>query len=85
MKGQQLLFEAFFDIIIDIVEHESKSTFQFQNIIISKPCQSLGPFSSTPEGDRHVRSLSFSRKFNSQQLLSEAFFDIIGILRSIEA
>ncbi len=36
------------------------------------------------KGDEHVCSLSFGRKFNSQQLLSEMFFDIIGILHSIE-
>ncbi len=29
---------------------------------------------STPGGNRHMRSLNFCRKFNSRQLLFEAFF-----------
>ncbi len=35
------------------------------------------------EEDRHTRPLIFFRKFNFEQLLFEAFFDIIGNFGSV--
>ncbi len=64
---QQLLFEAFFDIIGNFVSVEpwNESTFLFQYIKIFETMQSLKPPSSTPEGDRHVCSRSFFFLFKS--------------------
>ncbi len=86
-KSQQLLFEAFFNIIgiFSSTDSLSESTFPFQYIVIFETWQSLEPDSSIPRGDKRVRRLSFCRKFNSQQLLFDAFFDIIRIFGSIQS
>ncbi len=58
---EQLLFEAFFDIVgsFGSVEPRSESTFPFQYIIMFRKWQSLKPPSSTLEGDIHMRLLTF--------------------------
>ncbi len=76
-----------FYIIIDILcstESLSQSIFLFQYIIIFQTWQSFKLLSSTPGGDKHVRQRIFCRKWNSQQLLFQDFFHIIGISGSVE-
>ncbi len=46
--------------------------------------KSLEPPSSTRGGDRHMRSGLFYTKFNSEQLLFEAFFDVMRIFGCVE-
>ncbi len=43
----------------------------------------FGASSSTPAGDRHMHPVTFCTKFNSKQLLFEAFFDIMRIFGSV--
>ncbi len=58
---QQLLFEVFLNItsVLDSVEVQSESIFTFLYIIIVQWWKSLEAPSSTPGGDRHMRSLAF--------------------------
>ncbi len=56
---------------------------QFQDNIIFETYQFIKSPSSTPGRDWHVRPLTFCKKFNSQQLLFEQFFDIIGNFGSL--
>ncbi len=48
-------------------------------------CQMLGGPSSAPGGEKDTwPSCFFGRKFNFEQLLIEAFFDIIGTFGSVQ-
>ncbi len=80
------MFESLFDIIhiFGGIEPYSESTSPFQYIIIFQTYQSLELPGSTPGGDRHMRPLTFCRKFHSQRLLFEAFLDIIGIFGNVD-
>ncbi len=55
-----------------------------QRIIIFQRWQSFEPPSSTPAGDRRMRTATFCTKFNSAQFLFEQFFYIIGNFGSIQ-
>ncbi len=60
-NAQQLLFEAFSHImrIFGSIEPQTESTFPFQYNIIFKTYQSLESLSSTLDGGRHTRPLTF--------------------------
>ncbi len=83
-NSEQLLFEAFFDVlrIVGITEPQSESNFPFLYIIRFQMYSSLEPSSSTL-GEICIRRL-FCTKFNSDQLLFEAFSDVMRIFGSIE-
>ncbi len=49
-----------------------------------KQLQSLKPPSSTPGQDKNLRPPHFCKKFNSEQLSFESFFDTIGIFGSVQ-
>ncbi len=63
------------------VRLQSESTFQFRKI---QTWQSLQPLALFLVEIRDMRLPSFCRKFNFQQVLFEAFFDIINIFGSVE-
>ncbi len=54
-----------------------------QYIIIFQRWQFFEPPSSIPAGDRHVRPITFCKKFNSEQFSFEQFFYIIGNFSTI--
>ncbi len=60
-NSEQLLFEAFFNIICIIccVQPQSESTSSFQYVVRYEQWKSLESPSSTPGGDRDMRSLRF--------------------------
>ncbi len=82
----QFLFKAMFNIICIFgrVEPSNESTISFQYIIIFQKLQSLEPLAPLPGEIEICVHWVFLRKLNSQQLLFEAFFDIISIFGSIE-
>ncbi len=61
---QELLFEAFSDIINNFgnIEPKTESTFPFQYILLLQRWQSFKAHSSIPEEDVHVRPLAFLYK-----------------------
>ncbi len=52
-------------------------------LFYSSTCQMLDTPSSTSGGDKDTHPRIFCRKFHFEQLLIEAFFDIIGTFGSI--
>ncbi len=60
-NSKQLLFEQFFYIIGNFgnLQHKNESTFPFHYNMIFERYLSFKPPSSTPEGDRNVRLLTF--------------------------
>ncbi len=86
-NSQELLLQSFFFIIIHIlggIESRSLFIFLFHYIIIFHRFQSFELLTSILGGDRYVHRQVFYRKWNSQQLLLQAFIHIIGIFGSIE-
>ncbi len=84
-NAHYLLFEAFFDImrIFGCVPPESESTFPFQyNIIFENINLSSHVAPLLREIDMGAHWL-FCTKFNAQQLLFEAFLDIMHIFGSV--
>ncbi len=68
-------------------DNNSESNFLFQNIRIFKTYQSFEPpwsVSVVWGGDRHMSLRTFHIKFNSEQLLFEAFFHVMRIFGSVE-
>ncbi len=79
--------KAFFDVmrIFGSMEPQTVSTFPSFYIIILQIWESFEPPSSTLRGDRHMRSRTFFvRKFNFEQLLFKAFFDLTRIFGSVK-
>ncbi len=59
---------------------EKEATLWFETFQMSRK-----PPSSTPGGDRHICAQRlFCRECNSEQLLFEAFFDIVGNFGRVE-
>ncbi len=83
---QKLLFKAFLDTMCIFWQRSALTwiNFPFQFNIIFETYQSFDPHSFNPGGDRHVRPLLFCMEFNSQQLLFEQIFDIVGNIGSIQ-
>ncbi len=75
-NSQQLLFDTMGNF--DSVEPPSESTFPVQYIITFQRWQSFEVPSSTLGEIEVCDHWLFCTKFNSQQLLFEQFFDIIG-------
>ncbi len=86
-NSQQLLFEPLFNISGNFgsLQPKNEFTFPFQYNIIFETYQSFDPPSSTPSRDRDLCPVIFCTKFNSQQLLFEQFFDIIGNICSVQS
>ncbi len=57
-------------------EHQSLASLKYYNVL---KLVIFGAPSSTPGGDRHMRSVNFCMKLNSEQLLFEDSFDIMQI------
>ncbi len=79
---QELLFEAFFDImrIFNNVQLESESTFPPLCNIIFETYQFLSPIATLPGKIDMCNALLFCTKFIAQQLLFETIFDIMLFL-----
>ncbi len=78
----QFLFEAFFKTIDNFGNLQPQKEGSYILIPLHGKC--WPPPSSTPGGDKDLLPLSFCRKFNSEQLSVEAFFDIINHFCSVQ-
>ncbi len=85
-NAQQLLFEAFFNITDSFgsVEHELNLLSHFSAIEYLKHINFWSPLAPLLGTIDMCAQGLYCTKFNSQQLLFEAFFNIIGSFGSVE-